>query len=469
MKKQNYLDFVHGILSSEEDFLLFKEFYQKRLPKSIKLIQSRICGKEIEAFLSDRWWKFYLPDFLASSWNSFDDVKCVENIDVKSLWSHSFHNAWLFYIQEISAGLSAQVLGVEKWDVVLDLCAAPGWKTVQLADRLLNLWGWHVFANELSFARRKALVFNLNRCWLYNTSILWYDWVSVGDLAHEMFDKVLVDAPCSWEGMQYKYDKNVVYWDQVGAEKLAKLQKELLLSWLKALKVWGELVYSTCTLNPYENEWVISYVLEQLWDRVELINVDIKWKSFWLEKYLDKWKAQLVARFWPHIQKTWGFFIAKFRKLKSLSNTAKVDERFLKKSEYDYSDSLRNRVMDYLMEERGVICDEKYQFFASKDFVYVKDNTEINNKWLFIEKQWIPIIKLWFRWDFIPQQWIVTVFWNIMSKNIVELDYESLQKISDWSDIPWNYWIEGKFVCVRWNSIWLFVAKQVKNLLKMKL
>ena len=96
-----------------------------------------------------------------------------------------------------------------------------------------------------------------------------------------MFDKVLVDAPCSWEGMQYKYDKNVVYWDQVGAEKLAKLQKELLLSWLKALKVWGELVYSTCTLNPYENEWVISYVLEQLWDRVELINVDIKWKSFW--------------------------------------------------------------------------------------------------------------------------------------------------------------------------------------------
>jgi len=265
MKKQNYLDFVHGILSSEEDFLLFKEFYQKRLPKSIKLIQSRICGKEIEAFLKDRWWKFYLPDFLASSWNSFDDVKCVENIDVKSLWSHSFHNAWLFYIQEISAGLSAQVLGVEKWDVVLDLCAAPGWKTVQLADRLLNLWGWHVFANELSFARRKALVFNLNRCWLYNTSILWYDWVSVGDLAHEMFDKVLVDAPCSWEGMQYKYDKNVVYWDQVGAEKLAKLQKELLLSWLKALKVWGELVYSTCTLNPYENEWVISYVLKQLW------------------------------------------------------------------------------------------------------------------------------------------------------------------------------------------------------------
>ncbi|MBR2158017.1 hypothetical protein IJ913_01065 [bacterium] len=54
MKKQNYLDFVHGILSSEEDFLLFKEFYQKRLPKSIKLIQSRICGKEIEAFLKDR-------------------------------------------------------------------------------------------------------------------------------------------------------------------------------------------------------------------------------------------------------------------------------------------------------------------------------------------------------------------------------------------------------------------------------
>jgi hypothetical protein len=88
---------------------------------------------------------------------------------------------------------------------------------------------------------------------------------------------------------------------------------------------------------------------------------------------------------------------------------------------------------------------------------------------LFVEKQGIPIIKLWFKWDYIPQQWIVTVFWNSMNRNVVELDYNDLQKISEWSDIPWDYWFEWKFVAVRRNSVWLFLAKQVKNSLKLKI
>ena len=468
MKKQNYLDFVHGILSSEEDFLLFKEFYQKRLPKSIKLITSRVWADWVKSFLESKWWKFFLPDFLKKSKGIYSDVECVEYSGSKSLWTHCFHTAWLFYIQEISAGLSAQVLDVKKWDLVLDLCSAPWGKTVQLADKLLNLWWWHVFANELSFARRKALVFNLNRCWLYNTSILWYDWVSVGDLAPEMFDKVLVDAPCSWEGMQYKYDKDVVYWDQVAAEKLSRLQKELLISWLKSLKVWWELVYSTCTLNPYENEWVISYVLDKYSSAIELLNVDIEGKSFWLTEYIDKDKAAFVARFWPHVQKTWWFFIAKFRKIKSIPVDKKEDLRVLKKSEYDDSLALQNKVWNYLFDVWWIEKADNYQIFSSKDFIFVKDNTNIMNKWLFVEKQWVPIIKLWFKWDFIPQQWFVAVFWNLISKNIAELSYEDLQKISEWSDIPWNYWLDWNFVVVKRNSIWLFLAKQVKNLLKIK-
>jgi len=469
MKKQKYLDFVQSILSSDEDFLLFKELYQKRLPKSVKFINSRVSVDDIKSFLHSKWWQFFLPEFLSFSNVSFNDVECVENADVKSLGSHCFHNAWLFYIQEISAGLSAQVLDVKKWDLVLDLCSAPWWKTVQLADKLLTLGWWHVFANELSFARRKALVFNLNRCWLYNTSILWYDWVSVWDLAPEMFDKVLVDAPCSWEWMQYKYDKDVVYWDQQAAEKLAKLQKELLISWLKSLKVWWELVYSTCTLNPYENEWVLSAVLWEYSDSVELINVAVPWKSSWLEDYIDESKASLVARFWPHIQKTWWFFIAKLKKLKPMLVDKKEDARFFKKSEYDSSGALQDAVRNFLDGEWGIPKTSEYQFFASKEFIFVKDSKVIDNKWLFVEKQGIPIIKLWFKWDYIPQQWIVTVFWNSMNRNVIELGYDDLQKISEWSDISWDYWFEWKFVAVRRNSVWLFLAKQVKNSLKLKI
>jgi NOL1/NOP2/fmu family ribosome biogenesis protein len=98
----------------------------------------------------------------------------------------------------------------------------------------------------------------------------------------------------------------------------------------------------------------------------------------------------------------------------------------------------------------------------------VKDNFDINNKWLFVEKQWIPIIKLWFKWDFIPQQWIVSVFWNVMEKNVVEISYDDLQKISEGSDIPWVFWVEWNFVVVKWNSLGIFLAKQVKNSLKLK-
>ena len=467
MKKQNYLDFVHSILSSEEDFLLFKKFYQQRLPKSLKIILSRIDKEKFHNYLESFWWNFYYPDFLKDS--IYNDIEYVDCIDSKTLWIHCFHNAWLFYIQEVSAWLSAQVLNLEPWDLVLDLCAAPWWKTVQLADRLLNLWSWHIFANEPSFARRKALIYNLNRCWLYNTSILWYDWTSVGDLAPEMFDKVLVDAPCSSEGMQYKYDKDVVYWDELSAEKLSKLQKELLISWLKALKVWWELVYSTCTLNPYENEVVISSVLEKYSWEVELLNVNIEWKSLWLSGYLWGVNQKKVARFWPHVQKTWWFFIAKFLKVWNIPFDKKVDTRVLKQSEYDDSDSLQQRVLNYLNKDWGVDKIDKYQFFSSKEFVYVKDNFNFKNKWLFIEKSWIPIIKLWFKWDFIPQQWLVAVFWNQIKKNIVELSYDNLQKISEWSDIDWHYWENWKFLVVKYDSIWMFLVKQVWNTLKLKI
>ena len=467
MKKQNYLDFVHGILSSEEDFLLFKVFYQQRLPKSFKVISSRISRESLSSFLKIQWWKIYSPDFLLNS--KYNDVEYVDCIDSKTLWTHCFHTAWLFYIQEVSAWLSAQVLNLESWDLVLDLCAAPWGKTVQLADKLLCLWNWHVFANEPSFARRKALVFNLNRCWLYNTSILWYDGTSVGELAPEMFDKVLVDAPCSWEGMQYKYDKNVVYWDSNAAEKLSKLQKQLLVSWLKALKSWWELVYSTCTLNPYENEWVISYVLDMFPWEIELLNVDIDGKSIWLKDFLWNDECSKVARFWPHVQKTWWFFIAKFKKLKGISTDKKIDKRVLKKSEYDDSDILQKNVRNYLDKEWWVNRDNKFHFFSSKEYVFVKDNYKINNNWLFVEKSWIPIIKLWFKWDYIPQQWLAAVFWNIMNKNIINLTYEQIQKISEWSDILWSYWSDWCFFVVKLNSVWLFLVKQVWNILKMKI
>lgn len=120
---------------------------------------------------------------------------------------------------------------------MLDLCAAPGGKTVQLADALLAQGAGFVLANEPLSPRRKALIFNLNRCGLHNTAILGYRGEQIGDLAPESFDKVLVDAPCSGEGMNYKHDKNTRYRDAKSAQQFATLQLQILISGLKALKV----------------------------------------------------------------------------------------------------------------------------------------------------------------------------------------------------------------------------------------
>jgi 16S rRNA (cytosine1407-C5)-methyltransferase len=159
----------------------------------------------------------------------------------------------------MSAGLPAQMLNIQQGDLVLDMCAAPGGKSVQLADKLLNKESslphptdrpdgsktddqaftkrGCIISNELNPARRKALEANLERCGIWNEVITGYDGKILGKLLHEQCDKVLLDAPCSGEGMQYKSDFKVYRWDEKHSKKIAQTQKELLLSGLEALKI----------------------------------------------------------------------------------------------------------------------------------------------------------------------------------------------------------------------------------------
>jgi 16S rRNA (cytosine1407-C5)-methyltransferase len=133
----------------------------------------------------------------------------------------------------MAAGLPAQILNVKTDDIVLDMCAAPGGKSIQLADQNIGL----LIANELNPNRRKALKSNLERCNIYNSIITGYDGRDLGELLAEQCDKVLLDAPCSGEGMQYKSDFKVYQWNKKQVQKLAHLQTELLISGLTCLKI----------------------------------------------------------------------------------------------------------------------------------------------------------------------------------------------------------------------------------------
>ena len=476
MKKQRYLDFIQKLLDNEQDFQDFQACYQQRLSKSIKLLGSKEEKADLIDELHQQGRNLKTPDL--SSWKkSYDDVLLVSKDDATTLGNHAFHQTGYFYVQEVAAGLSAQILAPEKGDLILDLCSAPGGKSVQLADQLLAFWAGAVLANEPSNPRRKALIFNLNRCWLSNTAVSAYDGTQIGDLAPEQFDKVLVDAPCSGEGMQYKHDKTVTFRDQKAADKLAKLQHQLLISGLKALKVWWTLVYSTCTLNPFENEGVLASVLQTLGNAVILEEVPIDQKSpgfqnFKNQTFLSPEEANKVARFRPHLQHTGGFFIAKFRKLNSFTSLSKRDKRTLLPSSLDRSRGLQEKVRATLHRTWGIPQQSAFRFFASSQAVYCTtlEKTQLPPS-LFIEKIWIPIFKLGFKGDRIPQQGLARIFGAFASKNTYELNIQQLQTIIETKELSLDEdlsWAQ-EFVILNWKGKGQLLAKSVAGVLKSKI
>lgn len=153
------------------------------------------------------------------------------------------HQAGFFYMQEVAASLPSQVLNVEAGDLVLDMCAAPGGKSVQLGDRLLTADGRKpsdsiglIVSNEVSGSRLVSLQHNLNRCGIYPTAVTSMDGIAFGTVLPEFFDKVLVDAPCSGEGTGFKSDAGTKRRREEDIQKIARLQQQLLFSAINACK-----------------------------------------------------------------------------------------------------------------------------------------------------------------------------------------------------------------------------------------
>lgn len=173
---------------------------------------------------------------------------------------HPYYYAGLYYIQEPSAMTPASLLPIEKGDKVLDLCAAPGGKSTELGAKLQG----HglLVSNDISNSRAKALLKNIELFGIRNALVLSEAPSKLVDYFPEYFDKILIDAPCSGEGMFRKSPAIMKNWEQYGVEYYNKLQKEIILQAAKMLKPGGYMLYSTCTFSPEENEGTISYLLE---------------------------------------------------------------------------------------------------------------------------------------------------------------------------------------------------------------
>jgi len=208
------------------------------------------------------------------------------------------HEAGGFYIQEPSAMVPAAVLNPRPGEWVLDLCAAPGGKATQLAAYLKG--EGLLVANEPVLSRARVLAQNLERMGVSNSlctsalpETLALKWPN-------LFDAVLVDAPCSGEGMFRRHPETRLQWHEDSPAGCAKRQKEILRSAIAMLKKGGRLLYSTCTLNSVENEGVIRWVLETY--------PDMRLMPFELAGGIDGRTG--MCRLWPHKIKGEGHFAA---------------------------------------------------------------------------------------------------------------------------------------------------------------
>lgn len=174
---------------------------------------------------------------------------------------HPYYFAGLYYLQEPSAMTPANRLDVKPGDFVLDLCAAPGGKATELGSRLKGKG--MLVANDISNSRAKALLKNLELAGIPNLYVTSEEPDKLEKNFIEFFDKVLIDAPCSGEGMFHREPKMIEYWEKRGPEAYVPIQKQLILQGTHMLKPGGKLLYSTCTFSKKEDEEVIKWLLEQ--------------------------------------------------------------------------------------------------------------------------------------------------------------------------------------------------------------
>ncbi len=216
----------------------------------------------------------------------------------------------LIFMQEASSMIPAVVLDVKEDMDVLDIAASPGAKTTQIAAYMKNRGC--IIANDVKYSRINILISNIQKFGAVNVKVTMKDGRFFGRFKNR-FDRVLVDAPCSNVGMIRKNYKYLKLWRQRDVEALSRLQKELILAGYKALKTGGILVYSTCTLDPEENEEVIDYLLSNTNAEIEKIELPLKSHKpvteFGGKRYCREVKKCL--RIHPQDNDTEGFFVAK--------------------------------------------------------------------------------------------------------------------------------------------------------------
>lgn len=300
------------------------------LPQSFLDSMKEILGEDYEAFLAGfdgqrqyglrvNTLKMNLEEFERIApfhlkkvpWISNGYFYEAEDVPAK----HPFYSAGLYYLQEPSAMTPASRLKVQPGERVLDLCAAPGGKATELGAALQG--EGLLVANDINTARARALLRNLELFGISNSFVTNEPPHVLAERFPEFFHKIMVDAPCSGEGMFRKNPAVVDSWQEKGPEYFSKLQREIIVQAADMLLPGGMMFYSTCTFSPLENEKTITHLLKGRPDMEVIPMEDYEGFAEGLTSYrgevFDE-SCKLCRRIWPHKMSGEGHFMALLHK-----------------------------------------------------------------------------------------------------------------------------------------------------------
>lgn len=337
------------------------------LPNSFTNEMRELLGDEFDAFMKSyehiphsglrvNTGKISPEDFRELAPFSLTPVKWIGNgftYHEENVSKDPYYYAGLYYLQEPSAMTPANRLDVQPGDYVLDLCAAPGGKATELGSRLRG--EGILVANDLSNSRAKALLKNLELMGIPNVYVTSEDPGRLAEQLPGFFDKILVDAPCSGEGMFRREPKMVSYWEKQGPEYYSEIQRKLILQAADMLRPGGKLLYSTCTFSELENEGTIHWLMDQ---RPEMHLIDCEpYEGF----APGRQGLTQCVRIFPHRMEGEGHFLALLEKEDTRERPVRMRGKMKK---------IPQEAADFLKDCTGLRTDENTVYHMQEDRLY---------------------------------------------------------------------------------------------------
>lgn len=288
--KTSFQDYFEALIGPQEAEQFFSAIKEKVLRRTLR-VNTLKCSKEtLKNWLKSQGYKVTDSPF------SKDGVE-VEGHGAPLSLKLPYH-AGFTYPQDASSMFAVELLDPQPGEWVIDLTAAPGGKSTHAAQKMKNTGV--LLANDHDLKRLKSLQFNMERLGIWNAVITRLTPYQLSLMYTEAFDRVLLDPSCSGEGLLVTPDGKPDYWSTKSLKRYAAEQFGLLCSAFRLLKPGGRLVYSTCTLNPVEDDQVVEKLLKKF-PEAKIEQVKVKGSP-------EQIGALQGIRFWPHKTKTKGFF-----------------------------------------------------------------------------------------------------------------------------------------------------------------